>query len=78
MQLWDSVYSISLLYCSRCHDHFAIVSLISFTISMLGAPIMLIVKGFIDGFSSIILYDVLWLTNVRHWINGRSYNYLYY
>ena len=41
-----------------CHDHFAIVSLILFTISMLGAPIMLIVKGFIDGFSSIILYDV--------------------
>ena len=37
---------------------FAIVSLILFTISMLGAPIMLIVKGFIDGFSSIILYDV--------------------
>lgn len=37
---------------------FAIVSLILFTISMLAAPIMLIVKGFIDGFSSIILYDV--------------------
>ena len=61
LQLWDSVYSISLLYCSPVMIIFAIVSLILFTISMLGAPIMLIVKGFIDGFSSIILYDVLWL-----------------
>lgn len=37
---------------------FVIVSLILFTISGLAAPIMLIIKGFIDGFNSIILYDV--------------------
>lgn len=37
---------------------FVIISLIFFTISNLAAPIILIIKGIIDGFNSIILYDV--------------------
>ncbi|MBU5272251.1 DUF1700 domain-containing protein [Staphylococcus caprae] len=37
---------------------FFIFTLIVFTISALAAPIMLIVKGCLDGFNSIILYDV--------------------
>ena len=49
---------------------FAIVSLILFTISMLGAPIMLIVKGFIDGYNTLdalasLAFGIIIVTTIK-------------
>ena len=37
--------------------HFARINLHHFTLASLAAPLMLLIKGIMDGFHSIILYD---------------------